>query len=142
MSTENENKGNDNNKVNVAFEKNMKKLVAIVGGEAKLRPTTNIERDALAELTKELFKEETEAAENKIKDDLKNLLKKRIEMTKAFEEKKKELAKLEIEKKKEFNEAAVKLFNRINDLNGLESDYYSALNEANNATTNSEETED
>lgn len=133
MSAENENKGNDNNKVAVAYEKNLKKLIAIVGGEKNLRPVTTVKKDSIEDIAKELFKEETEAMETKIKEDLKTLLKKRVEMAKAIDDKKKELAKLEIEKKKEFNEAAVKLFNKINDLDGLEKDYYSALVDANEA---------
>ena len=146
MSAENENKGNDNNKVNLAYDKNLKKLVAIIGGEKNLRPVTTVQKNSMEEIAKELFKEETDAMEIKIKEDLKNLLKKRIEMVKAFDEKKKELAKLEVDKKKEFNEAAIKLFNKISDLDGLEKDYYSALVDANEANeegseTSSEETE-
>jgi hypothetical protein len=141
MSEENKNGGNDNQKVQKAYEKNLKKLVAIVGGEGNLRQVTTVKRDTLGEIVTELFKEETESVEKATKEALKTLLKNRIEMQRSLDAKKKELAQLETTKMKEFNEAAVKLFKQISGLDDLEKEYYGALTDAANATTDVEETQ-
>jgi hypothetical protein len=142
MSEEKQNGGNDNQKVQKAYEKNLKKLVAIVGGESNLRQVTTVKRDTLGEIVTELFKEETESVEKATKEALKTLLKNRIEMQRSLDAKKKELAQLETTKMKEFNEAAVKLFKQISGLDDLEKEYYGALTDAANATTDVEETQE
>lgn len=130
MSEEQKNNGNDKQKVVKAYDQNLKKLVAIVGGDTKLKPVTTVKKDTLGNIVTELFKEETEAVEKSTKEALKTLLKNRIEMQRSIEAKKKELAQLEVTKMKEFNEASVKLFKQISGLDDLEKEYYSALNEA------------
>lgn len=139
---ENEQKGNDNNKVNKAFESNLKKLVAIVDGEKNLKPITKVGSDIMKNIVTELFKEETEAIELSTKDTLKELLKKYVQMLRDIETKKKELSALEIAKKKEFNEAATKLFNKIDGIGILESEYYGALVTAVSADNETEEEDD
>lgn len=134
--------GNDNQKVQKAYEKNLKKLVAIVGGEGNLRQVTTVKRDTLGEIVTELFKEETESVEKATKEALKTLLKNRIEMQRSLDAKKKELAQLETAKMKEFNEAAVKLFKQISGLDDLEKEYYGALTDAASATPEVEETQE
>jgi hypothetical protein len=132
--TENTEKtGNDNQKIQKNYEKNLKKLVAIVGGSNNLKPINKVEKDVMSSLVQELFKEETEAIEKSTKEGLKTLLKNRIEMQRSIDAKKKELANLETAKMKEFNEAAVKLFNQINGIDALENEYYSALTDATTA---------
>jgi hypothetical protein len=142
MSEEKQNGGNDNQKVVKAYEKNLKKLVAIVGGEANLRQVTTVKKDTLGDIVTELFKEETESVEKATKEALKTLLKNRIEMQRSLDAKKKELAQLETTKMKEFNEAAVKLFKQISGLDDLEKEYYGALNDAANATIDVQETQE
>lgn len=124
------NSGNDSQKVVKAYEKNLKTLISIVGGEANLKPIRKVKKDVVADLVSALFKEETDEVEKTTKDALKQLLKNRVEMQRLIEEKKKELAKLETTKMKEFNEAATKLFDKINGLGDLEREYYTALTEA------------
>jgi hypothetical protein len=63
-------------------------------------------------------------------------------MQREIDAKKKELATLETAKMKEFNEAAVKLFNQVNGLNELESEYYAALTDAANAESNLDESKE
>lgn len=138
---ENEQKGNDNNKVNKAFESNLKKLVAIVDGEKNLKPVTKVGSDIMKNIVTELFKEETEAIEQSTKDTLKELLKKYVQMLRDIDAKKKELSALEIAKKKEFNEAATKLFNKIDGIGILESEYYGALVTAVSADSEGQEEE-
>lgn len=138
----NEQKGNDNNKVNKAFESNLKKLVAIVEGEKNLKPITKVGSDTMKNIVTELFKEETEAIEQSTKETLRDLLKKYVQMLRDIETKKKELSALEITKKKEFNEAATKLFGKIDGIGILESEYYGALVTAVSADTNEDDDAD
>ncbi len=136
MTTNVENSGDNNQKVAKAYDKNLKKLVAIVGGSNNLKLVTKIKKDVMVDLVNELFKEETDAIEKSTKEGLKALLKNRVEMQRSIETKKKELAQLEVTKMKEFNEAAVKLFNQIDGIDGLEQEYYSALTDAATAEDN------
>jgi len=139
MSTENQNQdGGD--KVLKLYAKNLKTIVAIVGGEKNLRPA-KVKKDVFAEIVQDLFKEDAEEVEAKAKESLRTLLKARVQMQREIDAKKKELATLETAKMKEFNEAAVKLFNQVNGLNELESEYYAALSDAANAESNLGETQ-
>ena len=92
MTTNVENSGDNNQKVAKAYDKNLKKLVAIVGGDKNLKPVTKIKKDVMADLVNELFKEETDAIEKSTKEGLKALLKNRVEMQRSIDAKKKELA--------------------------------------------------
>ena len=99
MSTENQNQNpqeGGGDKVAKNFEKNIKKLVAIVGGEQNLRPVSKVKKDTMGEIVKELFKEEHDEAEAKTKESLKNLLKARITMERESAAKQKELDQLKI----------------------------------------------
>ncbi len=130
MNTENQNqeKGNDN-KVAKVYEKNMLKVVAILGGKDVKLPT-KVEKNSISNIVAELFKEEMEATNKKVKEDLKDLLKKHVEAGKAINAKKQELAQLEIQKKKEFNDASNKLFNQVEGVDSLLQDYQASLGEA------------
>lgn len=141
MSTENQNQDGGGDKVLKLYAKNLKTIVAIVGGEKNLRPA-KVKKDVFATIVQDLFKEDAEEVEAKAKESLRTLLKARVQMQREIDAKKKELATLEIAKMKEFNEAAVKLFNQVNGLNELESEYYAALSDAANAESNLEETKE
>lgn len=120
----------EENKTAKNYETTMKRLVAIVGGEEQLFPKKKVKGDVLASIVSELTKEKKEKLEKELKADLVALLDKRVEMNKAFEEKKAELKKLEESKMKEFNEAASKLFNKIEGINDIEKSYYDSLKTA------------
>jgi len=109
------------------FEATMKRLVAIVGGEEQLFPKKKVKNDVLASIVSELTKEKKEKLEKDIKAELITLLDKRVELNKALDEKKAELKKLEETKMKEFNEAASKLFNKIEGIADIEKSYYESL---------------
>jgi len=117
----------EENKTAKNYETTMKRLVAIVGGEEQLFPKKKVKGDVLASIVSELTKEKKEKLEKELKADLVALLDKRVEMNKAFEEKKAELKKLEESKMKEFNEAASKLFNKIEGIADIEKSYYDSL---------------
>lgn len=119
---------NDDNKVNKAYDATMKKLVAIVGGDENLFPVKKVKKDVVKSIVSGLIKERKENAEKDVTKELVDLLDKHIQLKKALADKKKELDNLEQQKKKEFNEAASKLFGKIDEINQLESEYYSSLN--------------
>jgi hypothetical protein len=139
MSAENQNpQEGGGDKVAKNFEKNIKKLVAIVGGEQNLRPVSKIKKDTMSEIVAELFKEEHIEVEAKTKESLKSLLKANVTMNREIAAKQKELDQLKVTKMKEFSEAATKLFSQISGLDELENEYYSALTEAANAAAEEE----
>lgn len=129
--TENQNnQSKEAKKVLEGFDKVMSKLTAIVGGESNLTPVTKVNKSDAKNIVDELFKEEREANENQIKTDLKDLLKNHVLLNKTLREERAKLDKLEIAKKKEFNTAANKLFNKINDIDSLVSEYAESFNAA------------
>jgi len=88
--------------------------------------------DVITTLVSGLVKDRKEALEKEIKVELIGLLDKHVELKKSIEAKKKELKQLEESKMKEFNEAASKLFAKIDDVQEIEKDYYTALNATGN----------
>jgi|ERR1035437_5826943 hypothetical protein len=123
-------KGTELSKTTKTFEINVKKLTALLGGEKNLKQTTVIKKDSLSIIVKDLFKEETELIEKETKEALKSLLKNYIDLQKSIEAKRKELVQLENTKMDEFNKASVLLFNRIEGIDIIEKEYYSALEKA------------
>lgn len=123
-------KGTELSKTTKTFEINVKKLTALLGGEKNLKQTTVIKKDSLSIIVKDLFKEETELIEKETKEVLKSLLKNYIDLQKSIEAKRKELVQLENTKMDEFNKASVLLFNRIEGIDIIEKEYYSALEKA------------
>ena len=111
----------------VNFEANMKKLVGVLGGKELLTKTSKVKKDTVEVIVEGLLKERKEKLELTIKSDLSELLDKHVLLTKSIADKQKELKDLETSKKKEFNDACNKLFNKVEDVNQLEKDYYSAL---------------
>lgn len=132
MSTEEQQKqqGDDNNKVVKAYGENVKKLIALMGGpnnESSLKLPTKVANDEIAGLVEKLFKDEKEQQEKDLMTALKELLKKKVEMERAFVEKQKELDRLKIEKFKEFNQSATAFFNKIQNINEIQKTYYTGL---------------
>lgn len=135
MSTETQQQqgeNNDSSKVLNAYNSNLKKLVALVGGESKIKTKIRVPKDEVGDLISELFKEETTAAKDKLKADVKTLIKSKVAFDKALTEEEQKLKKLKEEKMKEFNKAAQDVFAQIEGLGELEKSYYDTLNEAGN----------
>jgi hypothetical protein len=132
MSNEQQQQSNDNSKVIKQYEATLKKLVAVIGG-APLAPASKIPVGVLGEVIDELFKEDRETLGKELKEGVRNLLKQKVEMDKAFKQKEDELAKLKIEKYKEFNKASNHVFSKIENLGTIEAQYYAALNQAGEA---------
>lgn len=129
MSTETQNTQNeDNNKVAKEYDKNVKTLIAIVGGDKNLYPNKKVKKDVVTTIVDGLLKQRKEKAEEEIKADLVNILDKKVLLDKEIKAKEEELAKLKIAKQKEFNESFKKIISRIENINELEKDYYNSLN--------------
>ena len=141
MSQENSNQQpqQDNNKVQKAFENNLRKLTAILGDESKLRPQTKINNAQLAEITASLFEEDTKRLEQEVKEGIRALVTAKITFDRAVKEKEGELNKLKIEKQKEFNQSASNLFQKIDDIGKKEAEYAAALSAMSGQIEESEE---
>lgn len=122
-----QNEGQNNDKVLKQHEQIMEKLAAVLGGKEKIFPSKKVGKDVLASITEGLLKDRKEAAEKELKAGLIELIDKKVTLDRELKAKQEELKKLEINKTKEFNEAATKLFNKIDGIEQLASDYRSTL---------------
>jgi hypothetical protein len=139
MSAEAQNPQEDNNKVTKEFDKNLKTLVAIVGGNKNIYPTKKVSKDSLTTIVQGLLKDRKEDAEKLIKADLTAILDKKVALDKEIKAKEDELNKLKMAKYKEFNEAIKKVLSRIDDINSLEKEYYDSLNSSDSIKASKEE---
>ncbi len=132
MSTENnnnnqQNSAEDKNKIAKQYEATLKKLVAVVGGQENVYGPKRVPNDTLGTLVNDLLKERKEKLASSVKVELTELLDKKVALDKEIKAKEEELAKLKQNKQKEFNEAASKVFGKIEGIEQLEKDYYSSL---------------
>lgn len=96
----------------------------------KLELPKKVSASDVDSLVSELFAEEKEANFKALKDELRSLLKKHVEMGVEINKKRKELESLEQQKQKEFIDAANKLFARIDGIGELEAAYAKSLSTA------------
>lgn len=121
-----------NNKIIKNFNANIERLVKIVGGEENISAPKKIGNDVLAKLTNGLLKGRREALEKEVTAELTTILDKKVALDKEFKVKEEELAKLKQQKMKEFNDAAAKVFAKIESIDKLGDDYYNTLKAAGN----------
>jgi len=138
---EQENGKEDKNKVEKRFQSSMRKLVAVVGGQSKLRLPKTIPNDKISEVVRELFQEEEEALLKTVKTELCETLKNYAEMERAFRQKEEEISKFNDYKETEFTEKAESLFKKVQGIGELEKSYYQGLSEALNTTQEESQTE-
>jgi len=110
------------------YDATMKKLIALLGNDSLMKSKKKLPKDDVGSIISELFKEERETLQTEIKSELRELIKKKVEMDRALKAKQDELEKLTKDKQKEFNEAANKLFNKIEGIGEIETSYYDTLN--------------
>lgn len=139
MSENQQDQGKEAKKIAQAFEANVRKLVAIVGGVDKITVNPKLPVDTLAAVIDDLFKEDRETTVKEVKDGVRNLIKAKVGYENAKKQKEEEFKKLDLEKKKEFNKAAQDLFKRITKLNEYEAQYYQALGDTATAVGDTEE---
>lgn len=117
-------------KIEREFSGSIKKLVAILGTEKALKPNNKVPLDELEGIVKDLLADEKEKNRKEVSDQLKALLKGHADLKAEVLKKKRELEQVEQIKMQEFNKAAKQLFNRIEELDKKEKEYYSALTDA------------
>ena len=127
MSTEQNNQGKDAKKVLNQFDTNIKKLTAILRGPENLTTVNKIKTGGMASIVAELFKEDSKATEEEVKEGLRSNLKNYVSLNKALAEERKKLDNIEIQKKKEFNISINKLFNKIEGVDDILKEYQEAL---------------
>jgi len=119
----------DNNKEAKKFDLTIRKLKGILNSETISLPT-KVQATELSTLIQDLFKEENENNIKLLKEQLRELLKKHVQLEKSVKEKEKELIKLKKEKQAEFVKACDDLFNKISDIDTLTSQYEDSLKSA------------
>lgn len=139
MSQEQQNPEEDKNKVSKEYEKNIKRLIAVVGGDTNIYGPKRVPNDTLGTLVEELLKERKEKLAVDVKVELSALLDKKVAMDKEIKAKEDEFAKLKQQKQKEFNEAAKKVFGKVEGIEQLERDYYQSLAQSNTTTEQASE---
>jgi hypothetical protein len=112
------------------YEESMNKLLSIVGGKQNLRPTRRVKSSVVDKVVTELLKEDQEKAELEIKEGIKKLLAKNIEVEDEVRKKEKELEEVKKKKQKEFTEEANRIFQKIEDMKTLETRYAESLQKA------------
>jgi len=137
----NSDQGKESKKVLANFEQTIKKLTAVVQGPENLKPVRKIKQDSVQSLVQELFKEESEATAKEVKEELKALLKGHVVLNNTLNEERRKLDALEVAKKKEFNTTAAKLFAKIDGIDSLSKEYYTAFQAAEEAVVESAEEE-
>ena len=121
-----ENQQDNNDKVSKEYEKNFKKFVALLGGEANLKKVS-VPNDSIGDVVKELLKERREEFIETFKQDTKDLLDKKIAFDKEVRAAEEQLKKTVTEKKKAFSEAMKKVFTMVEKIDQVEKSYYENL---------------
>lgn len=112
------------------YLKVMEIVQAVVGGKDNLKRKKTATSDSTASIVAELFKEEAEELRKEVKDGLKNLLKKHVELEVEVAKKEKELKELQLNKRKEFTKAANEWLQRIDQGAIMQDSYQTALKTA------------
>jgi len=134
---ENQQQGEDSNKVAKKYEDNIKKLTALLGGTAALKKT-KVPNDTVGELVTELLQEDQEAAGKVLKEKIKGLVTKYISFNKEAAKLRKELEGKISAGQKDFNAAVQEVFNEIENIGAIEQNYYNTLRAVANTTPSTE----
>jgi len=115
-----------NDKVSKEFDKNFKKLVALLGGEAAMKKVS-VPNDGIGVIVEELLKERREEKIKEFKEGAKKLLDKKLEFDKETRKAEEEFKRVIISKKKEFSEEMKKVFNVVENIAEIEKSYYESM---------------
>jgi hypothetical protein len=118
-----------NDKITKEFDKNFKKLVALMGGSDKMKKPI-VPNDNVGKIVEELLKERIEEKVKEFKDMAKSLLDKKINFDKETKKAEEEFKKTVIQKKKEFTDEMKKVFNIVEDISEIEKSYYEGIKDA------------
>ena len=122
--------GEEKNKDAKKYLKVMETVQAVIGGKDNLKPKKKVTGDVTASIVADLFKEEEEELRIKVKQGLKDLLKKHIELETEVSKKQKELEELQNKKRKEFTQAANQWLQQVDQGEIMKEGYQAALKTA------------
>lgn len=117
---------NQSNKEEKKFNENLKKLEAILQGNALFKPN-RVSQDSVSSIVEELTKERQEQARFNFKKDLSDILDKKFQLDTEIKKLRQELAKKEEEKYKEFNNAINGIFSKVEDVQAMIASYTKTL---------------
>lgn len=115
-------------KVSKQFDANLRKLVAIMGGQKNMKKVS-VPSDEVGDVVEELLKERRAEKVQEFKAKAKEILEKKLEFDKAVRKAEDELKNTVNTKKKEFSEEMQKLFSFVDDIGSVEKSYYQSLKE-------------
>jgi len=126
---------NEGGKVEKKFQTALKKLTAILSGEAAYKPAKLVGLEVITAV-QELAKEEKEAKAKEFKEKAKALIQKKRDFDSFVKKQKQELEKKIQEEQKKFTEDAEKLFQLVEDIANIEKSYYETLGNAEEGKVN------
>ena len=115
-------------KVSKQFDANLRKLVAIMGGQKNMKKVS-VPSDEVGDVVEELLKERRDEKVKEFKAKAKEILEKKLEFDKAVKKAEDDLKNTVNAKKKEFSEEMQKLFSFVDDIGSVEKSYYQSLKE-------------
>lgn len=124
---QNQQQGQDNDKVLKQHEQYLEKLAAILGGKEKIFPSKKIGKDTLGIVVEGMLKERKEKLEKEVKESLVDIVEKKVTLDKEIRQKEDELKKIKVQKTKEFNDAISKVFAKIEDIDKIAGDYRNTM---------------
>lgn len=136
-----ENGGNDSSKVENQFNRALRNLIALMGGEKQLK-SQKIPNDAVGEVVTELLKERQEATFKLFKDKANTLLNEYATFTKECSDAEKVHQKIIVDKKKEFTKKMNDLFGTLSNVDELAKVFYQGMKEVQEAPTEDLKNED
>lgn len=138
MSTKNANKGQieiiGSGKEADKFQKNMKRLVALFGGQETFKQA-KVASTELNDLVAKLVKDEKEATTEEFMKQAKGLIQRKRDFDKFVKLEKTKMDKAIEEKQKEFNVEMEKIFGLVTKIETIEAEYYETLTDLNTDTT-------
>lgn len=119
----------EGDKISKQYEGNLKKLVALLGGP-QIFKKPKVGNNQVASIVEELVKEEKAQVIETFKVKAKEILQKKTKFDQEVKKAQEDLAKLILQKKKEFSEEMKNLFNLVENIQEIESQYNSSITEA------------
>lgn len=116
------------NKIEKKFNENMRKLVALMGGEKRIPGKRNVvKNDDVSDIVEEMLAERKEAAKVKFKASAGALIEKKVEFEAFIKAEQKKLEAVILKKREEFNKEMDNLFAEVEDINTLRKNFEDTL---------------
>lgn len=129
-----QNQQNENGKVAKKFANNMRKLVALMSGEALFKKP-KLDSPGIEEALQELVKDEKEDLIKKFKEEAKKLITRKQEFDTFCKQQEKQMEQAILDKKKEFNKEFNSLFSIVERIEEIEKNYYQTMKSMSDSPT-------